>query len=145
LCGAEEATRLGANAVFIRKGETLDKAGATIRVRVNKKTDEHIEEDMKADVEQYRSQYPGVKFKDLQLENKGSKVLAKIFYKEGSFFEYVAYLNPGPSVTQMFSSSMNVSKRDANSSELGAYKAVVSSLHFLTDQTKISLPQKSKR
>lgn len=140
LCSGEEPALFGANAVFIRKGETLNSAAAIIRVRLNNKTDERIEEDMKADVEQYRAKYPGINFKDIKVDHKMAKVIAKIFFIKNSFFEYVAYINPGPGVSKMFSGSMNVSKREATNSEFLAYQDIVSSLALISEKDKNSKP-----
>jgi len=58
-------------------------------------------------------------------------MLGKVFYIPGKFYEYVAYVNPGPKKPVLFSVSMNTQKLEASAKELEAYKSAVQSVTLL--------------
>jgi len=127
----EEAERLSSNVVFYRRGESADAAIALVRVRVNDKTDENIAADLQADMDGYRTQYPKIEFRELAVAHPTYAAVAKLFTMPGQFYEYVAYVNPGPGKSWIFGASMNKQRSEATKEELAAFKAVVASLELL--------------
>jgi hypothetical protein len=124
------AARLGGNVVFYPAGETLDRPGALITVRVNGKTDENTEGDLQADMDGYRQEYANVAFEDLAVTHPSYRTFPKLFFIQGEFFEYVVYVNPGKDVPFLLSVSMNKQKTRATRAELQALQEVVRTLHF---------------
>jgi hypothetical protein len=102
-----------------------------IRIRVNPKVNENTSSDMAEDMRDYKAQFPSVQFKDLAMANSHYLCVAKLFYTPGEFYEYVAYVNPGPKLPILFSVSMNTEKSEASAGELEAYKLAVQSLILL--------------
>ena len=100
-----------------------------IRVRVNHKTDENSLEDLKADMRQYRQRYPNVQFVALEVAHAEYKTYTKLFAFPNDFYDYVAYVNPGPSSSFTLSVAMAKEKVPATQDELAAYADVVRSLH----------------
>jgi hypothetical protein len=124
------AGKLGANILFYPKGVPFESA-TLIRVTVAHKSDEHTEEDVAEDMKQYRAEYPGVRFEEFAASHTSYRVLCKLFTVPASFFEYVCYVNPGPSRSLLLSVSMNKSHTEATDAELSAYRSVLASLTFL--------------
>jgi ethanolamine utilization microcompartment shell protein EutL len=54
-----------------------------------------------------------------------------VFAIPKSRYDYVAYLNPGPVTTYLFSVTMYTGKKPAGKSELKIYKDVIKSLEFI--------------
>jgi hypothetical protein len=126
------AARYHVNIVFYPSAKESRKADITIRVRVNSKVDEDIAGDLRADMDGYKTQYPQVQFADLPVKNASYPVWAKLFFVPQSFYEYVAYLNPGPSKPITLSAAMSVRGRRATESELAAYGTIVESLRVVS-------------
>ncbi len=124
----ESAAQMDANIVLYRRGQPPDPSHGMIRVRVNKKTDENTAADLEADENAYRSRYPKVVFKSLAVSHPTYSVSSKLFAVPDEFYEYVTYLNPGPSLHFMLSISMNTGKKAASEEELKAYQSVVASI-----------------
>ncbi len=126
------AARLHANLLFYRNGETSQSAKEIIAVRVNKKSDEHVEKDLRWDMEQYKEQYPTVQFKDVSVSHPNYRTYAKVFFVKDTFYEYVTYINPGAGKSLMFSAAMNVPKAEAATEALAAYREVIRTLTLLS-------------
>jgi hypothetical protein len=124
------AARLGGNVVFYPAGDTLERPGALITVRVNGKTDENTEGDLQADMDSYRQEYANVAFEDLVVTHPSYRTFPKLFFIEGRFFEYVVYVNPGKGVPFLLSVSMNKQKTRATKAEVEAFQDVVRTLHL---------------
>jgi len=124
----ENAVKFNANVVLHEAGRPQNSPTGLIRVSLNEKTDENIAEDMAADMHEYVEQNPKVRFKDLAIKHPSYKSLAKAFYESGEFYEYVAYVNPGPKSKFLFSISMNTGKAEASEKELTAFKSTLESL-----------------
>ncbi len=124
----ENAEKFSANVVLHEAGKPKNSYTGLIRVSLNDKTDENIAEDMAADMREYRKQDPKVQFRELAINHPSYNSLAKVFYQSGEFYEYVAYVNPGPKRKFLFSVSMNTGKTEANEKELAAYKSTIQSL-----------------
>jgi hypothetical protein len=120
-----------ANVVLHESGQPRDSWSGLIRIRVNPKTNENTSADMAKDMHDYKAQFPNVQFKDLAITNSSYKCIAKVFYSPGESYEYVAYVNPGPKRSILFSVSMNTEKSEASAKELEAYKLAVRSLTLL--------------
>jgi len=127
----EDAARWSSNIVFFRLGETADAAIALMRIRINDKTDENISADLQADMDHYRSQYPKVVFRELSVGHPSYAVVSKLFTIPGEWYEYVAYVNPGPGKPWVFGASMNKQRAEATPDELEAFRKVVASLVLL--------------
>jgi len=104
----------------------------TIRVRVNSKVDENTIEDLQYDMDQYKRDHPNVQFQDLNVAHAEYKTFPKLMSVPGRFYEYVAYLNPGPGRPFIFSVAMSTRKEPATGEELKAYEAVLKSVVWLS-------------
>jgi hypothetical protein len=127
----KSAEAFGANAILYEIAQPSDSMTGLIRIRVNSKEDEDTQADMDADMHDYQSRYPKVQFKDLPIETLGYRCLAKVFYIPGKFYEYVAYVNPGPKKPFLFSVAMSAQKSEASAHELEAYMSTVRSLTLI--------------
>jgi hypothetical protein len=87
---------------------------------------------MAMDVNDYKKRYPSTKFADLNINHPDYKTSAKLFYTETEFYEYVAYLNPGPQYKFMFPVAMSKEKQAATKEELAAFNHVLSSLKLVS-------------
>jgi hypothetical protein len=125
------ASKHSANIVFYPATQTFQIAGPIIRVLIADKADENTQEDLAHDMNGYRAQYPGITFKDIAVSHPEYRVFPKLFAVPKQFYEYVAYVNPGPRGKLMFSVSMNKQKNEASAEELHAYRKVVASLQML--------------
>lgn len=135
------AERYEANLVFRGKGRK--NGNPFVAVRVNSKTDEQIEKDLKADMNIYRKSFPSVRFDDLDMRHPYYKSASRLFYVNGDFYEYVCYLNPGKQSPFLLSVSMSKSKQPASPGELQAFTRIVASLEILNakraDQTSVEI------
>ena len=132
----EAAARFDANIVFHLSSETIENAGALIRVRLSSKADENTAADLKDDMDGYRKQYPKVEFQKIAVSHPTYPVFSKLFMVPNGFYEYVVYLNPGRKVPYLFSVSMNKQKNRATPDEFAAFQQVVASISFLTTEVK---------
>jgi hypothetical protein len=78
-------------------------------------------------MDQYRQRYREVSFKDIDVHSARHKVLSKLFYVPGVFYEYVSYLNLGAGNHLAVSVAMNTQK-PATGDEMAAYGEVIESL-----------------
>lgn len=128
----EDAAEYGGNVVFYKNVETLANHTSIIIVRVNDKTDEHTENDLKYDMEQSKTVIPNITFKDFKVTHPIYKCYPKIFIVEKKYTEYVVYINPGKDNSKiMFSVTLHVEKRAANKEELDAYQKIVGSIRIM--------------
>ena len=127
----ENAPKLSAGVVLYREAETFEKHNVLIAIRVAKKVDEKTADDLAHDMGEFRNLYPDVQFKDLKTPHPSYKSYAKVFAIPKSRYDYVAYLNPGPVTTYLFSVTMYTGKKQAGKTELKVYKDVIKSLEFI--------------
>ena len=127
----ENAEKFSANVVLHEAEKSLNSYTGLIRISLNEKTDENIAADIAADMSEYKERYPKVRFADLATNHPSYKSVAKVFYEPGEFYEYVAYINPGPKSKFLFSVSMNTGKTEASERELAAFKSALQSLTLL--------------
>ncbi len=124
----QSAARWGANIIFYPQEESPSAPGTiVIRIGVFDKTEEDTSKDLDADMNQYRSKYPKVAFKDIDGIKAHYKAWPRLFYLPKTFYEYVTYLNPGPEHRQLISISMNKTGTPATADELRAYQVVIQS------------------
>ena len=136
ICG-REASEYGVNAVVIPSSAQSRARHVIIRVRVNQKTDENTLTDLEADIQQYKRRYPNVQFAALDVSHAEYKTYTKLFAFPNDFYDYVAYVNPGPSSSFTLSVAMAKEKVPATQDELAAYADVVRSLHtFVGDSAR---------
>jgi hypothetical protein len=100
----------------------------TMRVLVAVKMDESTEEDLKFDMETYRKKHPAVQFKDIVVRHPEYRTFPKLFSVEGSFSEYVTYLNPGRKYPYIITASLTVQGAAATDEDLKAYADLVASI-----------------
>jgi|WetSurSiteA1Bulk_404760.scaffolds.fasta_scaffold21532_2 hypothetical protein len=122
------AAKMNANILFYHSNESFSNHRSLIYIRINKKVDENVQEDLKYDMKQYRDRYPKIQFSDISVSHASFALYAKLFYETNLFYEYVTYINPGKGKPFTLSAAMNVQKREANAEELAAYKEIISSL-----------------
>ena len=127
----ENAAKLSAGVVLVREGETFEKHGVLIAVRVAKKVDENTQEDLSHDMREFRKLYPDVEFRDVQVKHPAYASLAKLFAIPKSRYEYVTYLNPGAGMPFLVSVTMTTGKKEADTKDLKVYREVVGSLEFI--------------
>ena len=119
------------NIVFVPENAASRQADVTIRVRVNGKADESVADDLRADMDEYRTKYSKVKFADLKVDHPRYPLASKLFFVPGEFFEYVAYVNPGKGYSQVFSVALSKANEAATPTELAAYQKVLGSVMFM--------------
>jgi hypothetical protein len=120
------------NVAFVKVPEEPDSAHALIRVRISAKQDENTIEDLNYDMDQYRKGYLACQFGELRITHPEYKTFAKLVFVPKRFYEYVAYLNPGPETHVIFSVAMSKQSSPATEAELTAYQTVLRSLQWLT-------------
>jgi len=130
----EIASKYQANVIFLPSQEESLKHDVTIRVLVSKKSDENTIEDLNYDMQQYKKKYPTAQFKDLNVAHSEYKTFARNVFVLNQFYEYVAYLNPGPGKSLIFSVSMSKMNAPATDGELKAYESVLESVQWLTSR-----------
>jgi len=126
------ASKYHVNVVFLSDGKASRKQDVTIRVSVNTKTDENTVEDLNYDMQQYKKEFPAAQFSDLDMTHPEYKTFARTVFVPNVFWEYVAYLNPGPGKPRIFSVAMSKKDLPASDGELKAYKAILNSVQWLT-------------
>lgn len=128
----ENAARFDANVVLRESGKDIQGTHGLIRVRIDSKEDENTLADLEADMREYRERYAGIQFKNLEIKTPQYRCEAKIFFVPGKFYEYVAYVNPGPKKPFLFSVAMNIPRSEATDKELEAFRSTVQSLTLVT-------------
>ena len=121
-----------ANIIFYRQGESASDAAAAIRIVVATKADEDTARDLAYDMNEYHKRYPAVQFHDIAIPAGRYREFPKLFCVPGEFYEYLTYLNPGPSSALLLSVAMNTGKRPAGNAELYAYRSVIGSLTVMS-------------
>ena len=127
----ETAPKFQVNVVFYPGSPESRTDDVTIRVRVGKKHDENIAEDLKADMDGYRREYPKVEFENLPISHLTYPTVASVFFWKDHFFEYVAYLNPGKEFPYILSVAMSKANSRASREELAAFDKVLQSIAFM--------------
>jgi hypothetical protein len=125
------AGKFQSNVILHETGQPPESFSGLIRIRINDKADENTSADLEEDMRGYRAQYPKIQFKDLTVKNPPYRCLARVFYVPGEFYEYVAYVNPGPGKPFLFSVSMSSQKSEASAKELEGYRSAVQSLRLV--------------
>lgn len=135
------AAQYEAHLVFRGKGKKNEHP--LVAVRVNSKTDEQIEKDLKADMNVYRKSFPSVRFDNLDMRHPYYKSASRLFYVNGDFYEYVCYLNPGKQSPFLLSVSMSKPRQPASAKELQALTKIVESLEISnvkrSDQSSVEI------
>jgi hypothetical protein len=127
----ENATQYSSSIIFYPASQSLDSGPTIIRVLVVDKTGENFNEVLDQDMKDFRTQYPDIVFRNLSLSHPEYQVSSKLFTIPGKFYEYVAYVNPGPGKKLMFSVSMDKQNKEASRLELDVYQSILSSLQML--------------
>jgi len=122
------AKEYSANIVFYKTKSDLKSVGTLIQAYNFGKQDEKTEKDLEYDVKGYQDKYKSLKQQDLVVNHKDYKCFSKLVYVEGSFYQYIVYVNPGSKYKSGVSIAMNISKRQATEEELNAFKQIVASL-----------------
>jgi len=87
-------------------------------------------------MKQYRREYPKAQFRELSASHADYKTFAKLVCVPGQFYEYVAYLNPGPRSKFTLSVAMSKQSNQATPEELKAFEVVLRSLIWLPKAAK---------
>ena len=127
----ENAAKLSAGVVLVREGETFEKHGVLIAIRVAKKVDENTTEDLDHDMREFRNLYPDVQFKALKAPHPTYASHAKLFAIPRSRHDYVTYLNPGAGAPFLVSVTMTTGKKEADKKDLKVYQEVIGSLELI--------------
>jgi hypothetical protein len=125
------ASKYHVNVVFMPPEESV-KSDVTVRVRVNRKVDENTIEDLNYDMKGYKKEFPAAQFSDLNLAHAEYKTFSRTVFVPNQFYEYVAYVNPGPGKPYVFSVAMSKKSDPATEAEIKAYEAVLKSLVWLS-------------
>jgi len=125
-----QAARWKANIIFYRDSAIAEGSGL-IRVVIATKADENTANDLEQDMASYRRDSPSVQFSPLAATHARYAVFAKLFSVPGTFYEYVTYLNPGPTTPHLISVAYNSATAPASPDALRAYRAVVASVSVL--------------
>jgi hypothetical protein len=133
----ELARYYNSNIIFIPENKSSRAAHVNIRIRVNHKETTDPSEDMKTDMTGYKAKYPKVMFSDLAVSHPKYRICAKLFYFENDFYDYVVYVDPGPSVKNNFSVSMSKDSAPATPEEMKAFKEILESLFWITGVVQI--------
>ncbi len=133
-CDGKTAAEIGANALLYKKGQNWKTTDALIFLRVNESPNAKVDEDIKADMGNYKNNYPDAEYKSLMIAHLKYKTAAKLFLRPKRSAEYVTYVAPQPFPGKSISSAMNVQKREARADELNAYRDVTSSIIWLGPQ-----------
>lgn len=72
------AAKLGANILFYHSNESFSNYGTLIYIRINKKVDENVGEDLKYDMKQSSDKNPKIQFSDISVSHAS-------FYTQSSF------------------------------------------------------------
>jgi hypothetical protein len=128
----DRVRQYGVSVVFFPQSAASKAADVTIRVRVDEKTRENLAEDLAADLNGLRQQYPEIQSRELEVKHPAYATFPRLFYKPGSFFEYVAYLNPGPQYPFSLAVAMSRPKSAASPGELAAFESVLKSIIVLS-------------
>jgi hypothetical protein len=124
--------------VILRGKSARKSSDLVVTVRVNNKTDENIEKDIKADMEIYRKSFPGVRFDSLDVKHPYYKSASRLFFVDGQFYEYVCYLNPGKKSPFLLWVSLSKQKEPASGKEFDALQKIVESLEISNLENKDS-------
>ena len=127
----EHASTYQANMLVYRESSTWQQPDSLVRIRISDKVDEHVENDLAADMDGYKKDFTNVQFKNFSTPHPIYRTCSKLIFVPGQFYEYVAYVNPGPSSALMFSVAMNKHSGEATNEELLAFHNVISSLVML--------------
>jgi hypothetical protein len=128
------AAKYQVNVVFLPPEESQNN-DVTIRIRVNSKQDDNTAEDLNYDMQGYKKGFPKAQFSELNLAHAEYKTFARTVFVPGQFYEYVAYLNPGPGKRFIFSVAMSKKNEPATDGEFKAYEAILKSIVWLTSNT----------
>ena len=136
----ENAPKLSAGVILYREGETFEKHGVLIAIRVARKVDEKTGDDLAHDMGEFRKLYPDVEFKELKVKHPSYASHAKLFAISKSRYDYVAYVNPGPVTPYLFSVTMYTGKKQADRKALDIYKDVIKTLEFIPQDAAAPAP-----
>lgn len=129
---SDKATGRKVNIVFFPKDKASKSNKVNIRIRVNSKVDENTLEDLNAKIASYQKKFPNVELEDLSVKHPTYNTFPKLLFIPASFFQYVAYLNPGPSSHFMFSVVLSKTGSRASEAELKAFEEILTSIRLLS-------------
>jgi len=122
------AERFGASMIFFPEAAESKSFDMNIRIRVSVKHGEDPAQDLAADMETSRKEKPGVQFADLAVRHPKYATAPKLFFKPSEWYEYVAYLNPGPGDPHLFAVIMSKKSKPATDAELASFRFVLESI-----------------
>ena len=126
----EGAEKLPSNVYFYPDPPNDMEARPLIYIQLTDKLEENMGKVIKEDMRIFKKNHKNTKFKEIAVNHENYNTAAKVFTVYGEFYEYVTFLNPGKEIKYQMAIIMRVYKREANDKELGAYKAVIASIHW---------------
>ena len=124
----DNAKNHNANIIFYKTKEDFKKGGTAIHVLTYKKADEEVNKDLEYEISTIKEKNHDLKQQNIDVYSKSNSCFSKLVYVENTFYQYIAYINPGAQFHNAFSVSMNISKRPASKEELAAFKEIISTL-----------------
>ena len=120
-----------AEMVLYMNNDSVNKGGALVQLVSFPKADEETGEDLKADIEQYKGNFPELVEEDFSTQHPAYGCFARCLYVEGDFYQYLVYVNPGANFKRGVSLALNTSKRRPTDEELRGFRQIVYSFVML--------------
>ena len=124
-------TQYLAHSAIYKSKKDYDNGGALIQIFAFKKQDENTIEDLNFDINSYIEKYENLKQKELTINHSSYKTFCKEVYVEGSFYQYIVYLNPGKEFEFGISVALNINKTELENEDLEIFKNIVKSVKAL--------------
>lgn len=125
----KKAEKYGSHVIFHPSKQDLKESTSLIQIADYKKSNEKSQVDLEAHLLSTH-QNTTTKEKTLTIQHQRYNCCGKLLFKEGEFYRYTIYVNPGEGYKTGLAITMNL-KREASKEELDAMKRIVSSLRML--------------
>ena len=132
------SANIGVNAIVFPSAAQSRAHHVQIKVRLNQKSGEDTWHDLASDMRRYKKQNPSVQFAPLDVSHPVYKTYPKLYQFPLDYYEYVAFLSPGPQNWFTISVWMSKEKVPATREELAAYSELVRSLNVISSDLHIS-------
>lgn len=120
-----------AHSVLFKSKTDYNKGGLIIQLLAYKKQDENTNEDLDYDVNSYKFKYKNLKEKEFKINHSLYKTFSKEVYVEGSFYQYIIYINPGKIYKYGISVALNINKNEIDAKDLNIFKEIAESIRVL--------------
>ncbi len=119
-----------AQAAIFKSKADYKNGGLIIQILAYKKQDEDTQEDLNYDVNAYKEEYKNLKEKEFIINHAYYPTYAREVYVEGSFYQYIVYINPGRQYEFGLSVALNINNREIDQKDLEIFKEIVKSIQF---------------